>query len=98
MYEDANPANSTYYNHLLSLSLASSPAFAITIRYEFTSDFGTLDQRRDWTAVDTSYKLSGSNLVTLTVGGDRGGQVCANGVCRIVNPFLGVRATITSYL
>lgn len=98
VYEDANPANTRYYNHLLSLGLANSPAFAITVRYEFTSDFGTLDQRRDWTAIDTSYKLSGSSLVTLTVGGDRGGQVCANGVCRIVNPFLGVRASITSYL
>lgn len=98
VYEDANPANNTYYNHLLSLGLANSPSFAITLRYEFTSDFGTLDQRRDWTAIDTSYKLSGSNLVTLTVGGDRGGQVCANGVCRVVNPFLGVRASITSYL
>jgi Family of unknown function (DUF6029) len=98
VYEDANLANKAYYNQLLSLALANSPAFSITLRYEFTSDFGTLDRRRDWTAIDTSYKLSDSHLVTLTVGGDRGGQVCANGVCRIVNPFLGVRASITSYL
>lgn len=98
LYEDANPANTTYYNHLISLGLSSSPSIAVTIRYEFTSDHGTLDQRRDWTALDASYRLSPSNLVTLTIGGDRGGQVCANGVCRIVNPFLGVRASLTSYL
>ena len=98
VHEDANPANDTYYNHLLSLGVANSPGFSVTIRYEFTSDFGTVDERRDWTAIDASYKLSNSHLVTFTVGGDRGGQVCANGVCRIVNPFLGVRASITSYL
>lgn len=98
VYEDANPANATYYNHLLSLGIARSPLFAVTLRYEFTSDFGTIDQRRDWTALDASYRVSNNHTVTLTVGGDRGGQICANGVCRIVNPFLGFRASVTSYL
>lgn len=98
VYEDANSANTTYYNHLISLGVAKSPTFAVTIRYEFTSDFGTIDQRRDWTAIDASYRFSNSHTMTLTVGGDRGGQICANGVCRIVNPFLGVRASMVSYL
>jgi hypothetical protein len=98
VYEDANPANTTYTNHLLSLGVAKSPMFAVTIRYEFTSDLGTIDQRSDWTAIDASYRLSNNHTMTLTVGGDRGGQICANGVCRIVNPFMGVRASIVSYL
>jgi hypothetical protein len=98
VYEDANASNTTYYNHLLSLSVAHSPDYSVSLRYEFTSDFGTIDQRRDWTALDASYKFSNNHLITLTVGGDRGGQICANGVCRVVNPFLGFRASILSYL
>ncbi len=98
VYEDANSANTRYYNHLVSVGVSKSPTFAVTIRYEFTSDYGTIDQRRNWTAVDASFRFSNNHTMTLTVGGDRGGQICANGVCRVVNPFLGVRASITSYL
>jgi hypothetical protein len=98
VYEDANTVNHSYYNQLLSVGFANSPTYSVTFRYELTSDYGTIDQRRFWGALDASYKLSPSHLVTLTVGGDRGGQVCANGVCRIVNPFYGVRASVTSYL
>jgi uncharacterized lipoprotein YddW (UPF0748 family) len=98
VYDDTNLAQKWYYNHLFLISIAHSPLFSVAFRYEFTSDLGTIDQRRDWTAMDASYRLGNSHTVTLTIGGDRGGLVCANNVCRVVNPFLGFRASITSYL
>lgn len=98
VHDDTNPAQVKYFNHLLSLSAAMTPTVSVTLRYEFTNDHGTVDGRRNWTALDASYRFTKSHTVTLTVGGDRGGQVCANGVCRIVNPFLGVRASVLSYL
>lgn len=98
VYDDANAGEKRFYNHLLSVSIAKSPTFSIALRYEFTSDKATVDGRKDWTALDASYRISNNHTVMLTIGGDRGGQVCANGVCRIVNPFLGVRASIVSYL
>lgn len=98
VYDDGNKAQKEFYNHLLSISVAKSPFFSVALRYEFTSDRGTIDGRKDWTALDASYRLSNSHTLTLTVGGDRGGQICTNGVCRIVNPFLGVRASVVSYL
>lgn len=98
VYDDGNKAQKEFYNHLLSISVSKSPFFSVALRYEFTSDRGTIDERRDWTAIDASYRLSNNHTVTLTVGGDRGGQICANGVCRIVNPFRGFRASIVSYL
>lgn len=97
-YDDANPAFRKFYNQLLSFSVARSPDYSVTLRYEVTSDKKTIDGRRDWTAIDASYRFNTNHTITLTVGGDRGGQICANGVCRIVNPFLGVRASILSYL
>lgn len=98
VYDDTNPAQQKFYNHLVSLSVTKTPRYAITLRYEFTSDRGTIDGRRNWTALDASYRISNSHTVTITIGGDRGGQICSNGVCRIVNPFLGFRGTIISYL
>ncbi|MBM2840535.1 MAG: hypothetical protein HW412_1063 [Bacteroidetes bacterium] len=98
VYDDINLAQKDYYNHLLSIGIAKSPTFSVTLRYEFTSDFGTVDQRRDWTALDGSFRFSSNHTITLSFGGERGGLVCANGVCRVVNPFLGFRASIISYL
>jgi hypothetical protein len=98
VYESTNHAQTDYYNHLFSLGLSKSPEYSVTLRYEFTSDHATVDLRRNWTALDFAFRLSESHRITLTAGGDRGGQICANGVCRIVNPFLGFRASVVSYL
>ena len=98
VHDESNIVQWDHFNQLFSLGVAMAPTLSVTIRYEFTSDYGTVDQRRDWTAIDTSFKLSQSHTITLTAGGDRGGLICANGQCRVVNPFLGFRASITSYL
>jgi len=95
--DDTNPVRSDFYNQLFSLSVSKSPIAALTIRYEFTTDEGTVDARKDWTVLDVSVRIGNSHTITLAVGGDRGGQVCSNGVCRIFLPFLGFRTSITSY-
>ncbi|MBI4534880.1 MAG: hypothetical protein HY708_01290 [Ignavibacteriae bacterium] len=98
MHEEKNPSQTKFFNQLLALSILRSPDYSVTLRYEFTSDKATVDGRKDWTALDIGFRLSKSHNITLTAGGDRGGQICANGVCRVVNPFLGFRASILSYL
>ena len=98
VYEQKNPAQPRFFNHLLSLGLSVSPDYAVTLRHEFTSDGATVDGRKDWTALDLSFHLGSSHLITMSAGGNRGGLVCANGVCRVVNPFLGFRTSILSYL
>jgi hypothetical protein len=77
--------------------VSQSPTYTITVRFEWSSDEGTADGKKKWLAVDAGYKFGDHHNVTLTVGADRGGQVCANGVCRVVNPFRGVRASVLSY-
>jgi hypothetical protein len=98
VYERKNSVDPRYYNQLFTLSVSRTPQYAVALRYEFTTDKGTVDRRKDWSAIDVNYRLSNKHTLTFTVGGDRGGQVCANGVCRFVNPFLGVRASLVSYL
>ena len=97
VHENMNLATTDFTNTLVSLGVSRSPDYSITVRYERTSDGATVDGRKDWIAVDASVRISPAHSATLTVGGDRGGQVCANGVCRIVNPFLGVRVSLLSY-
>ncbi len=97
VHDDKNAASPEYRNSLVSLSVSRSPEYTVTFRCEWSTDEGTVDGRKTWIALDGAYRISGSHSVTLTVGADRGGQVCANGVCRVVNPFRGVRASLLSY-
>jgi hypothetical protein len=97
VHESANPVTTNFTNTLISLGVSRSPDYALTVRYERTSDGATVDGRKEWIAVDAAVRISRNHNATVTVGGDRGGQVCANGVCRIVNPFLGVRVSMLSY-
>jgi hypothetical protein len=96
--DDANIVTQKFYNHLFSIGVSHSPGVAVALRYEFTSDEGTVDGRKDWAAIDFSFWLGTNHNLMLTAGGDRGGQTCSNGVCRVVQPFLGFRASLTSYL
>jgi hypothetical protein len=98
VHEDKNPAQAEFFNQFFSVGFSNSPDYSVTIRHEFTNDYGTVDGRRDWSAIDVSLRLGSSHMVTLTGGGDRGGQVCANGVCRVLNPFLGIRFGVVSYI
>lgn len=97
VHENENIATPDFTNTLVSLGVSRSPDYSLTLRYERTSDGATIDGRTDWLAVDAAVRISPAHNATLTIGGDRGGQVCANGVCRIVNPFLGVRVSLLSY-
>jgi hypothetical protein len=95
--EDKNIGVPEFQNHLVALGLSHSPSYSVMVRCEWSSDEGTADGSKSWFAVDAGYKLGDHHNITLTVGADRGGQVCANGVCRVVNPFHGVRIAVLSY-
>ncbi|MGA9117365.1 MAG: DUF6029 family protein [Bacteroidota bacterium] len=97
LHDEKNSAQTDYTNHFFSAGVSLSPSSAATLRYEYTTDRATVDGRRHWAAVDLSHRLSAAHTLTLTAGADRGGQICANGVCRVVNPFAGVRASMLSY-
>jgi hypothetical protein len=97
VHDDKNTVSPDYQNHLVSLEVSRSPEYSVTLRCEWSSDEGAVDGRKSWIAIDGAYRLGNSHNIRLMVGADRGGQVCANGVCRVVNPFQGVRATLLSY-
>ncbi len=89
--------SSDYHNQFYSLLASYQPGLSLAVRYETTSSEATQDGRSEWFAADVGYRLGSSHTVGLTVGTERGGLVCSNGVCRLVNPFQGFRAYLVSY-
>jgi hypothetical protein len=98
VHDESNAAQHDFTNQLFSIGVSRSPRYSVALRYEYTTDRGSTDRRRDWTAVEFGLRVGQSHNIAVAVGGDRGGQVCSNGVCRVVPPFLGVRASVISYL
>jgi hypothetical protein len=97
VHEDKNSGVPDFQNHLIAVGVSQSPTYTLTVRFEWSSDEGTVDGKKNWLALDAGYRLGDHHTFTLSFGADRGGQVCANGVCRVVNPFRGVRASVLSY-
>jgi hypothetical protein len=98
VHEDKNAGAPEFQNHLVSAGLSLAPSYSLTLRVEWSNDRGTVDGRNTWAALEGAVRIGEKHTLTLAGGADRGGQVCANGRCRIVNPFSGFRATILSYL
>jgi hypothetical protein len=94
--DNYNIAREEYYNQLVALNFSWAPAVTVGGRIEFTSNPSDLSGRDQWFALDLGYRIGGAHTVVLTLGQQRGGQICVNGVCRYIQPFSGVRLTMQS--
>lgn len=91
------PDQYRYYNHLLSVSIAHSPDISFGCRYEITTNEYEANGDARWLVVEAGYRIKTSHIITISYGAERGGQVCSNGICRVINPFTGVRFSILSH-
>ncbi len=96
--DNYNVSRERFENYLVSVNLSQLPGLSIAVRSEFTSNPSDPSGRRDWFAGEVGYRLGGAHALVLTVGQERGGQVCTNGVCRYIQPFSGARLAIQSNL
>jgi hypothetical protein len=96
--DNYNVSAEQYENYLLSLSYSRLPGLTLAFRSEFTSNPSDPSGRKNWFAGEVGYRLGGAHSIAVTVGQERGGQVCTNGVCRYFQPFSGVRMAIQSNL
>jgi len=56
-----------------------------------------LDKRKNWVNIEFVYNVTTSLRVSLMYGSLKGGLLCANGICRLIEPFNnGVKLGITS--
>lgn len=98
-YHDSSvPTNPDYDNLYLALTLSQSPIIAGTIRMETTSDKTDASGKQFWIAGEVAYRIKNTHTLTLSYGTERGGLVCSSGICRVVLPFDGVRASLLTQL
>jgi hypothetical protein len=96
--DNYNVSRERYQNALVSLNVVRLPGISLAVRSEFTNNPSDPSGRQNWFAGEVGYRLGGAHAFVLTLGQERGGQVCANGVCRYIQPFSGVRLAMQSTL
>ena len=91
-----------YRDELLQLSVSHSPDWSLTLaamRSGDRNERGGLkwdDNRRYWPYAELMVNVVEGHQVRLMGGHERGGLRCSGGLCRWVNPFQGVKVTVTS--
>jgi hypothetical protein len=90
------PETKPFYNHLVALQFAHSPDYSFGFRYEYTTHEYEPQDEKHWLVGEIGYHLGANNLVGITYGTERGGQVCSNGICRVISPYKGLRFSFTS--
>ncbi len=89
--DNFNVGEESFNNHFFSIVASVYNKLTISFRYEHTTNNFDLSGRKDWLLGEVGYRLSGSNLIALSYGRERGGQICSNGICRYTLPFKGFR-------
>ncbi len=92
--DNYNIEQETFSNHFFTLITSLYNKLTISLRYETTTNNFDPSNRKEWLVGELGYRIAGSNLVTLSYGRERGGQICSNGICRYILPFKGFRFSI----
>ena len=96
--DNFNTGKENYYNQYISILTSIYSKITFAIRYEFTNNKFEVSGREDWFLTELGYRISGTNLATISYGQERGGQICTNGICRYILPFKGLRFTLQTSL
>jgi len=96
--DNFNSTQEKFYNQFISLIASIFRKGSVALRYEFTDNEFDLSGRKAWLLTEVGFRISGNDLVTLSYGRERGGQICSNGICRYILPFKGFRLTLQTAL
>lgn len=92
--DNYNTGQQNFNNHFISILTSIYKRLSFSLRYEMTTNDFELSERKDWLISEIGYRISGSNLISLSAGRERGGQICSNGICRYILPFKGFKLTL----
>lgn len=91
-------------NTYVALTLSRAPGMAATLRFEMSDDIseGTGEKLSGdlsyWVGGEFTYRIGSAHTATVFYGRERGGLVCSSGICRVVNPFNGIRFSLMSQI
>jgi hypothetical protein len=92
------PKDNDFYNQLVSMQISHSPDYIFGLLFEYTSNEYEINKETTWLSGNFSYRYNSRHTITLSYGSERGGQICSNGICRLVYPFKGLRFSVVSNL
>ncbi len=92
--DNYNTGQENFNNQFISFIASLYSKLSLTLRYEYTNNNFDPSGRNDWLIGEVGYRISGANLVALSYGRERGGQICSNGICRYILPFKGFRFSL----
>ncbi|MBI5647008.1 MAG: hypothetical protein HY962_08735 [Ignavibacteriae bacterium] len=92
------PDERSFFNEFVSVTLSRAPTWAVSLRGEFTNDANDPSGKKSWITGEFSYRLGNVHTATVSYGTERGGLICSNGICRVVQPFEGVRFQLLTQL
>ena len=96
--ESSEFEQTSYFNHLITVSASIYSTLTLGLRYEYTTTAFDVSGRKNWILGELGYRLGQAHIISLSYGTERGGQICANGVCRYIQPFNGFRLSILSQI
>ncbi|MBT3634890.1 MAG: hypothetical protein HN729_01370 [Candidatus Marinimicrobia bacterium] len=90
-----------YYYHYLSLTYRHPADISVTLFYDsenYTKEaWETPEGDNNWTGIDLSYDINANNQFSVFYGSQKGGRVCANGICADQPGFEdGIKLTLRS--
>lgn len=90
-------------NRYISISVGKSPYWSATLTIDQTNasepgvdeegylntleELLDLNQSKNWANLEVIYNVNTSTRLSMMYGSLKGGLICANGVCRIIEPF-----------
>jgi hypothetical protein len=83
-------------SQFIALSFSKSPDLTLTLNTEFSTDEDEPSGKKNWVSGDVSYKITPTNILSVSGGTEKGGLKCTNGICRYVYPFNGFRLSLSS--
>ncbi len=94
----SSDAGTNFINHSLQLRGTLFSKFTAGIRYEYTTADNDPSGRKNWTIGELGFRITPANILNVSYGSERGGQICSSGVCRYIQPFSGFRLSLQTQI
>ena len=98
--DERNISRETYKNKYLSASYTGKSFYTITyfLEKQNYTDINNIKKKSKWSGFDFSLDLKSNGIISLFSGSQKGGIVCANGVCAEQPGFDGFKLTYRTFL
>jgi len=86
-----------FIDNAISIDIGLFPYLSIASRWEIRTKEVLLESEgTEWKVIDLRWDISDAHTIAIMAGSEKGGLVCSGGVCRVEEPFDGVKINVLS--